>query len=194
MSEPRELNAGRAKWAHYYGDNVAILTELQSQSDRGAAIVGVAFLDDKLRKVTEFAFPEPLSRRKQRALFGPTAPLGTYDAKIRLASALGLLPDEVVGDLQLLGRIRNRFAHDLDIREFSHPVIAPLCEQLIGYRTESVARDGTTTRILEYRGPPDARRAFILSVDVAVHLILIFAEHRVGGGTAPSGTSDSRGA
>jgi DNA-binding MltR family transcriptional regulator len=183
MDLPRGFSPNPEDSKIYYADMAAVRSELQSQSDRGAAIVGVALLDDKLRTILEFAFPNPLSKRQTKGLFGPTAPLGSYDAKVRLASALGLFADDLVHDLNILGRVRNKFAHDLSIREFADPAIAPFCELLNGYRIESLARDGTSSRIVQYKDASDARAAYILSVEVAVHFILISSQERLGRGT-----------
>jgi hypothetical protein len=183
MSQPRGFSPNSEDSNDYYAGISTIRDELLDQTDRGAAIVGVALLDDKLRTVIRMAFPKPLSKRQEKGLFGPTAPLGTYDAKVRLGEALGLFPGDVVHELNLLGRVRNKFAHDLNIREFADPLIAPLCEQLKGYRTESIGRNGHRTRLVEFAGPSDARSAFILSVDVAVHLVFLFAQERLARAT-----------
>jgi hypothetical protein len=51
-------------------------------------------------------------------------------AKIEMAFALGLLKEETRGALRLVGKIRNRFAHEFRRVRFSDVEIAKLCDQL----------------------------------------------------------------
>ena len=152
-----------------------ISDELKSGSDRAVAIVGVALLDEMLRQALEAMFHPTLSVRDRADLFeGPAAALGTYASRTRMARALGLFQDNFQKDLRLLGRVRNRFAHDLAVTSFEEPGIAGLCEQLLGYRTEHIARDGTATPWVEWRSGKDARQAFIATITSAVYLLMIF--------------------
>jgi DNA-binding MltR family transcriptional regulator len=163
----------------WIADLKRIVEELDSESDRAVAIVGVALLDEKLRQALEALFDPGLSTRDRADLFeGPVAPLGTYAAKTRTARALGFFQDDFQDDLQLLGRIRNRFAHDLSVRSFEDPKISGLCERLRGYKTQRMARDGTGTPLVQWKSAKDARSAFIATVQVAVYLLMIFLDYK----------------
>jgi hypothetical protein len=87
-----------------------------------------------------------------------------------------LFQDDFKEDLKLLGRIRNRFAHDLAIKSFEDAGIAQLCEPLRGYKIKRLARDGRATQLLEWKSAKDARSAFIATVQVAVYLIMVFLD------------------
>jgi hypothetical protein len=103
----------RGSW--YSEDNyqltyAKIAKELETQSDRGAALILVAFLEDLFKEamrhrlfvvndqVTEglFRFPEPLS---------------SFGSKTKLAYALGVISKNAHADLEQIREIRNRFAH-----------------------------------------------------------------------------------
>ena len=167
----------------YYNEIHTIITELQSQTDRGAAIVGVALLDEKLRQALEASFDPSLAPAERAELFeGPTAPLSTYAARVRLGRALGLYRQDFAHELALFGRIRNRFAHKLDVREFASPSIATLCSQLRGGRSQRYLGNGNWETMAPYRSEADARRVFLVSIEIAVHTLFTFAQsHRRGG-------------
>jgi len=115
----------------YYDDALDAHRELEAQTDRAVAIVGAAFLDAKLEKTLRLHFISGLSNNAHKDLFeGPTAPLGTFSGKIRLAHALGLIGVKSFADLKLIATIRNRFAHRLEVTSFSEPAIADLCSKL----------------------------------------------------------------
>jgi hypothetical protein len=101
-----------------------ITDELDSQTDRGAAIVGVALLDDRLRQAIESSLDSSLSRQDRVDLFeGPTAPIGTYSARARLARALGLFGDDYLGDLKPMreAQARNAAVSSAFARRMRHP-------------------------------------------------------------------------
>ena len=58
-------------------------------------------------------------------------PMGTYSGRIRAAYCLGLLRKPVRDDLRLVGKIRNRFAHDL-AASFADQQISSWCEKPSG--------------------------------------------------------------
>ena len=60
-------------------------------------------------------------------------PLGTYSNKVRMVYCLGLIEKMVMQDLKLLGKIRNRFAHDLRV-SFGDKDISGWCRQLKWHR------------------------------------------------------------
>jgi hypothetical protein len=81
------------------------------ENDRALAIVGGAFLDTLLENILiEFLVDD---QKEVAELFRYDGPMGTYSGRIRAAYCLGLLRGPVRDDLRLVGKIRNRFAHDL---------------------------------------------------------------------------------
>lgn len=115
----------------YYDDVFNVHRELEAQTDRAVAIVGAAFLDAKLEMVLNLHCAPALSNNEQKNLFrGPTAPLGSFSGKMRVAHAFGLIGPRSYADLKLIAKIRNRFAHDLQITNFSEPAIIESCSKL----------------------------------------------------------------
>src|ERR1700728_857699 len=87
----------------------AILAEVRSQTDRGAAIVAAAVLDDILRTLILARFVE-LSAARRDALFeGINAPLSSFSARIELGLAAGVFRHEARGARRYLTKLPKAF-------------------------------------------------------------------------------------
>lgn len=105
------------------------------ENDRALAIVGRAFLDTVLESILiEFLVDD---EKEVAELMRYEGPLGTYSGRIRGAYCLGLLRKTVRDDLRLVGRIRNRFAHDLSA-SFATDPIRSWCQSLQWHRVAFV--------------------------------------------------------
>jgi hypothetical protein len=101
------------------------------ENDRALAIVGGAFLDTLLENIlVEFLVDD---EKEVSELLRYDQPLGTYSGRIRAAYCLGLLRKTIRDDLRLVGKIRNRFAHDLSV-SFSKEPIRSWCSSLRWHR------------------------------------------------------------
>ena len=83
----------------------------EERNDRALAIVGAAFLDTLLEHILVTFLAD--DSKEVAELLRYDQPLGTYGGRIRVAYCLGLLNKTILDDLRLVGKIRNRFAHDL---------------------------------------------------------------------------------
>ncbi|MDG9768007.1 MltR family transcriptional regulator [Stenotrophomonas maltophilia] len=104
------------------------LTELQAETDRGLALVGLALLDEKLLETLQAFFVD--GKSSTRLLTDPNAPLGTLSARIEACAALGLITPDEHQEIGLLRRIRNEFAHKRHGLDFNSPKVAGLCTSL----------------------------------------------------------------
>ena len=96
-------------------------------SDRAVAIVGPAFLDTLLsHTLVKFMVED---RNEVNKLLQPDGPLGTYGSRVTACYCLGLIGKIVTTDLRLVGKIRNRFAHDIRA-DFADPKISQWCRAL----------------------------------------------------------------
>jgi DNA-binding MltR family transcriptional regulator len=118
------------------------LFDYSEASNRAVAIVGPAFLDTLLSDILiEFMVDDD---REVNKLLQPDGPLGTYGSRVTACYCLGLIGGIVTSDLRLVGKIRNRFAHELRA-DFSDPKISQWCRALRWHK-EAMFRDP----------PPDA--------------------------------------
>lgn len=99
---------------------VPFARELHAESDRGMALSGTAYLDDRLGKLIEAYLTRDTSAAK--LIWGGTSPLGTFSARIAMAHALGLIGNDERDHLNMLRKIRNLFAHDFR-QKMDEPVV-----------------------------------------------------------------------
>jgi DNA-binding MltR family transcriptional regulator len=88
----------------------AITAEFLQESDRGCILIGGAMLDELMRAMLQAYFIEE-KKVVARLLDGGDAPLGTFSSRIALCRALGLIPEELHHDLEIVRKIRNDAAH-----------------------------------------------------------------------------------
>jgi hypothetical protein len=97
--------------------------EIERQSHRASAVLAGALVEAALQFAlyTHFVF---LSKLEMEGLFDYPAPLASFDAKIRIAYAIGLYGPVVRHDLDIVRKVRNGFAHAQRPLTFETPQIA----------------------------------------------------------------------
>ena len=119
LSKPIEFQ----NWANF-------LEEFQNETDRSSAILGAAFLDELLAKlIARFILED--DQTANDLLRGAFAPGGTFSSRILIVFSLGLISSDERHDLQLINRIRNKFAHELSGISFEQDSIKAQCNQFI---------------------------------------------------------------
>lgn len=106
----------------------AMLDSWRAESDRGAALVAAAFLDDLIEELVR-ARMVPLKKVQER-LLGYPGSLANGSARLDLAYALGWIGPEAYSDLSTLRRIRNHFAHSPRNSSFDEDKTRDLCKNL----------------------------------------------------------------
>ena len=97
-------------------------SQLSKETDRGAALVGAAFLDHLLGAlIEEFLIDDKAIRKK--ILKGPLAPLGGFYSRIIASYSLGLISEEEYNDLDIIRNLRNDFAHKIQSLSFSSAAV-----------------------------------------------------------------------
>ena len=98
------------------------LDQFSKESDRAVSILAVCLLDDMLEKIIQASY---VRDPKVKTLFKNDHILQSFHSKVNIAYFSGLIPKVFYHDLQLIGEIRNKFAHAVvaDLK-FSHPMIA----------------------------------------------------------------------
>ena len=90
----------------------------EDESDRGAAVLALALLEEQLREAIE---------SRDVAFKGSGL---NFRVNVEIAYALGLYDQETRDGLHTVRKIRNEFAHSRDPLKFEHGEIAALCRQL----------------------------------------------------------------
>jgi DNA-binding MltR family transcriptional regulator len=112
-----------ATWANVLGK------ELESESDRGLAIISGSLLDEMLAILLQGFFIK--DEGFHDVLFGVDRPLGTFSSKVNLTYALGLISSDEKKEIDIIRKIRNDFAHSLQSISFSDQSIKDRCANLV---------------------------------------------------------------
>ena len=99
--------------------NESFRKEIQETSDRACVIVAVAYLDDLLREIFT-CFMIEVKDKENNALFeGSNAPLASFSSKIKIAFRFGLISIWEYNTLESIRKIRNKFAHVVNINSLN---------------------------------------------------------------------------
>lgn len=105
----------------------ATFAEFQDESDRAAAILSVSLLDTQLEEIlAAFGADED----SMAEILKSDEPIGSLGARRKLCLALGLISPDEASELSLLGKIRDKFAHELHGLDFSVDPIAGWVQSL----------------------------------------------------------------
>ncbi|MES2753400.1 MAG: hypothetical protein V4659_01915 [Pseudomonadota bacterium] len=115
-------------------DLEAAWDELEESSDRAAAIVGAAFVEEELVQLIQASLVRPSD--KAGLFYSDGALFRTFLGRIRAAYALGLIDDPERDDLDRIRDIRNQFAHSLKTLSFEHADLQATC-RLFAYHAKT---------------------------------------------------------
>jgi hypothetical protein len=90
--------------------NSQFFATVKNETDRAAAVLAAAFIDELLLRYLK----KRLSVPDLESLYGSDGAVGSFSRRIAVAQALGWLHVDTAHDLNVLRRIRNKFAHDFD--------------------------------------------------------------------------------
>ena len=103
------------------------IDELNKETERGAALISAAMIDDLLgRSILCFLIEHEDTRK---LLEGFNAPLGTLSARALCAFSLGLISEIEYRECSVIRKIRNAFAHDVHVT-FNDQRLQDLCSNL----------------------------------------------------------------
>ena len=136
------------------------------QSDRGSALIAVAWVDDALKECLKAFFHH--DRKIADTLLQPEGPLGSFSSRIKTAYLLGIITASLYSDLETMRKIRNDFAHVRQAVRFNNQSIKDRCKALVGAKA---FRRGTGQPI---RSP---RQMFLISVYLAAEYLLSYVKH-----------------
>lgn len=107
---------------------LAFLPELSEETDRGMALITTSFIDELLRRVLLAYFIE--GKTSSSLVEGFNAPLGTLATRASAAVALGLVSYKEFAEIEIIRKIRNKFAHHVHV-SFKDASVSDLCKNLV---------------------------------------------------------------
>jgi hypothetical protein len=109
----------------------AYYKELHGESPRASVILAVAALEDELQTLILLRFPPSITEPTINKLFGPgLTPFGAFASKADVAQAFGYYGPETRKQLELIGSIRNKFAHSGRVIDFHNEKVFAKCQSL----------------------------------------------------------------
>jgi DNA-binding MltR family transcriptional regulator len=115
-------------WITASDDDKPILEEIQKQTDRAAALIASAYLEERLIEAIKARIVrnEDLEGR----LFKGSGPMAAFAVKIDLGFMLGIYGDRVRRAFHTIREIRNEFAYKPQPRDFNSQRISDLCKNI----------------------------------------------------------------
>lgn len=103
--------------------------EINVKSDRALIITIASILDIQLEKLLKNFMIN--NSKIDENLFKGNAPLSTFSSKISICYNLGLISKYEYQTIEIIKKIRNRFAHDIEIKKMTdNQAIMDLCNKL----------------------------------------------------------------
>jgi DNA-binding MltR family transcriptional regulator len=115
----------------------SMLESLQEHDDRSMVLNMAAFAEDTLELLLLAYLRE--AKQAKELVNGFNAPLGTFSSRIKAAYVLGLLQKDSYETLEILRKIRNKFAHNWEGVSLDREDIEGLIAQLSRSRIETLA-------------------------------------------------------
>jgi hypothetical protein len=105
-----------------------LLGEIENQTDRGAALIATAYLDERLLAAIKVRIIRDESLENK--LFRGSGPLAAFSVRIDIGFMLGIFDAKVHKMLHTVREIRNEFAHKPEPRNFNSQRIKDLCKNI----------------------------------------------------------------
>lgn len=99
---------------------------------RAAGVLWAALVERRIDRMFDYGLRP--DQAVYNELFQPSGPLGNYAVKVRLGYMLGWFGKDVYDDLRAIARIRNRFAHSIDAKDFTDRQIAAWLKNMNVYQ------------------------------------------------------------
>ncbi len=130
--------------------------EFMKETDRGAAIVAAAMLEEVLKLLIRAKLV--VAPKTDRSIIdGAKAPLNTFDAKIDAAYQMGLISKFMASDLHVIRNIRNKFAHS----PIGHTFESESIRDAVRALNEGSDYNKRNPSIRKNLGPPGGRGDFL---------------------------------
>jgi len=89
------------------------------EADRGAILLSACIIEASLQDSLQKIAPKNISKKRLTSFFDYNGTAGTFSDKINIAFFMGILDEKSFGAIESLRKIRNKLAHDIDIKSFS---------------------------------------------------------------------------
>lgn len=149
----------------------AYYSELGGESPRAAAILAASRLEDEITALLRQQFPAARdSNSLWGKLSGPGRPPSDAASKADALQAFDFYGKDTRKAIELVFRIRNRFAHSVEVRDFGHDSIRSICKELSRCDISELQYRRTMTK-------DQVRQFYVAIVDSITRHIQAMARH-----------------
>ena len=106
-------------------DEVQFFSEQPTLDDRIIGIVIPSLIDRRLNRAIQACWYDTAKDDLLSELFRDGGALGSFQTRVQVGFAIGLLDEDIFADLKLIVKIRNAFAHRPGARDFD---TQPICD------------------------------------------------------------------
>jgi mannitol repressor len=104
---------------------------LRRESDRGCALIGAEYLNERLLELLQVrALEEGTTDNDLKRFFVYEGQLGTFSARLKAVYLFGFISKKAYRDIDYIRKIRNAFAHNPDEVTFADQQVKNWCAQL----------------------------------------------------------------
>jgi DNA-binding MltR family transcriptional regulator len=160
-------------WFTVSDDDKPILAEIDNQTDRGAAIIAAAYLDERLSSAIKARLNDHPEAGK--ALFKSDGPLGSFSSRINLGLLMGVYDERTHKVLNTVRKIRNEFAHNTKPMNFDSGRVRDLAANL-SLKLQMKLKERRTGEEHEFTLLPDGTQRTSFMNAVKLLLILLDLE------------------
>ncbi len=157
----------------------SLLESLHTHDDRSVVLNMAAFAEDTLEILLLAYLREEMQAKE--LVTGFNAPLGTFSARIKAAFVLGLLRQDGYETLEILRKIRNKFAHNWSGVSLDRDDIKSHINRLSRSRFEEF----TDAQSEECHQAPDRERLIYKISDILIDIRLLAKALKTAGRRAP---------
>jgi DNA-binding MltR family transcriptional regulator len=136
----KALLDGKLESSSRYKEIFDLKISLDAETDRGCSLMIGAYLDELLKIFLSSLFVADANASV--SFLRADGPLGTFSSRIELCYLLGQISEVVRRELHLMRKIRNEFAHTVQLINFSQPAVLARIRELkcTGLSTNADAR------------------------------------------------------
>lgn len=151
QTTPEGSELRQTPWNDPYYDRLRLfLDATQAETDRGQVLIAASLIDQMLGQILKSYL---LDNQQTKDLFNaPNAPLSSFSAKALLCSSLSFISVEEFRDVNIIRRVRNDFAHNIEC-SFASPKIASLSSSLkYGMSALDALPEGHKSKVIDPKG------------------------------------------
>lgn len=123
---------------------------------RAAGVMWPALVERRIDQLFEIGFRP--DKKVHNELFQPSGALANYAVKVRLAYMLGWFHKDFYEDLLLISKIRNLFAHKIEVKDFSDQRILTWLKRMKVYQLLPGMLESEKKRVEDESGKSNPRR------------------------------------